>query len=168
MIINNAGVGPAAAILQASQASMDDTMKINVRGPFLLSQEAAKRMIAKQLTGSIINIASIYGLRVGLNNGVYATSKAALVQLTKAMSIELLGKGIRVNCIAPGYYRSEMTADFYDSAAGKKYLETKVPSKRLGRLEELDGALLLLASSASSNMTGSVVIVDGGHVTSSL
>jgi NAD(P)-dependent dehydrogenase (short-subunit alcohol dehydrogenase family) len=168
VIINNAGVGPAAPIIQATQQSMDETLRINVRGPFLLSQEAAKRMVGKGMTGSIINVASIYGIRVGLNNGVYATSKAALVQLTKAMAIELLGKGIRVNCIAPGYYRSEMTAAFYDSPAGKKYLETKVPSKRLGRLEELDGALLLLASSASSNMTGSVVVVDGGHSTSSL
>jgi len=168
VIINNAGVGPAASVLEATPESMNNTLDINVRGPFVLAQEASKRMIAKGLAGSIINVASIYGLRVGFNNGVYATSKAALVQLTKALAIELLSKNIRVNCIAPGYYRSEMTADFYDSPAGIKYLKEKVPSKRLGRLEELDGALLLLASKASSNMTGSVVVVDGGHSTSSL
>jgi NAD(P)-dependent dehydrogenase (short-subunit alcohol dehydrogenase family) len=168
VIINNAGVGPSAPVLEATPESVDDTMNINVRGPFVLSQEAAKRMIAKGLGGSIINVASIYGLRVGFNNGVYAMSKAAMVQMTKAMAIELLSQRIRVNCIAPGYYRSEMTADFYDSPAGIKYLKEKVPSKRLGRLEELDGPLLLLASDASSNMTGSVVVADGGHSSSSL
>ena len=102
VIVNNAGVGPDSSFLQASQNSFDDTMKINVRGAFILSQETAKRMIAKNIKGSIINIASIYGLRVGYNNSVYAISKAAMVQMTKAMSIELLSKGIRVNCIAPG------------------------------------------------------------------
>jgi NAD(P)-dependent dehydrogenase (short-subunit alcohol dehydrogenase family) len=84
------------------------------------------------------------------------------------MAIEVLGKGVRVNCICPGYYRSEMTGDFYDSEKGIKYLKTKVPSKRLGLVEELDGALLLLSSKASSNMTGSVIVVDGGHAVSSL
>jgi len=168
VIVNNAGVGPSAAVLNETQEQLDNTMRINVRGPFLLSMEAAKRMIAKQMTGSIINVASIYGLRVGFNNAVYATSKAALLHMTKAMAIELLGKGIRVNAIAPGYYRSEMTAEFYDSAPGKKFLQTKIPSKRLGLVHELDGALLLLASEASTNMTGSVVVVDGGHSTSSL
>jgi len=168
VVINNAGVGPSAAVLDATAESVDNTMDINVRGPFILAQEAAKRMIAKGLSGSIINVASIYGLRVGFNNGVYAMSKAAMIQMTKAMAIELLSKNVRVNCIAPGYYRSEMTADFYDSPAGKKYLQQKVPSKRLGRLEELDGPLILLASDASSNMTGSVVVADGGHSTSSL
>jgi NAD(P)-dependent dehydrogenase (short-subunit alcohol dehydrogenase family) len=147
---------------------MDETIAINVRGPFVIAQEASKRLIKAGKPGSIINVASILGLRVGFNNAVYATSKAALIQLTKALAIELLGKNIRVNCLAPGYYKSEMTSDFYESTAGKKYLQTKVPSKRLGRLEELNGAILLLASDASSNMTGSVVVVDGGHHISSL
>jgi NAD(P)-dependent dehydrogenase (short-subunit alcohol dehydrogenase family) len=169
VLVNNAGVGPNGAVLKESQSQIDNTLAINVRGPYLLSIEIARRLVAQNMEGSIINVASIYGLRVGLNNGTYATSKAALVQLTKALSIELLSKGIRVNAIAPGYYRSEMTSDFYDSPAGKKYLQTKVPSKRLGELPELDGALLLLASTRGcSNMTGSVVVVDGGHATSSL
>jgi len=168
VLINNAGVGPAAEVLKETQSQIDNTLAINVRGPFLLSIEVAKRLVSKNMTGSIVNIASIYGVRVGFNNATYGTSKAALIQLTKALAIELLGKGIRVNAIAPGYYRSEMTASFYDSAAGKKYLEMKVPSKRLGQLWELDGALLLLASKASNNMTGSVIVVDGGHAVSSL
>jgi NAD(P)-dependent dehydrogenase (short-subunit alcohol dehydrogenase family) len=168
VLINNAGVGPAAPVLKETQAQIDSTLAINVRGPYLLSLEIARRLVAKNLQGSIINVASIYGIRVGLNNATYATSKAALIQLTRAMAIELLGKGIRVNAIAPGYYRSEMTASFYDSPPGQKYLQTKVPSKRLGLLWELDGALLLLASKASNNMQGSVIIVDGGHHISSL
>jgi len=112
-------------------------------------------------------VSSIYGVRVGFNNSIYAISKAALIQQTKAMAIELLAKGIRVNALAPGYYRSEMTDDFFSSKAGQKYL-MKVPSKRLGLLDELDGPLLLLASEASSNMTGAVLVVDGGHSISSL
>lgn len=101
VIINNAGVGPDAPVLKASVQSFDEAMNINVRGPLVLSQEASRRLIEKGRTGSIINVASIYGLRVGFNNAVYATSKAAIVQLTKAMAIEVLGKGIRVNAIAP-------------------------------------------------------------------
>jgi len=168
VLINNAGVGPAAPVLKETQAQIDSALAINVRGPYLLSIEFAKRLVAQGASGSVINVASIYGIRVGVNNGTYAVTKAALIQQTKALAIELLGKGIRVNAIAPGYYRSEMTSTFYDSDAGKKYLQTKVPSKRLGLLWELDGALLLLASKASSNMTGSVIVVDGGHSTSSL
>lgn len=169
VIINNAGVGPSASVMSATAESVDSTMNINVRGPMLVTQEASRRMIARKVTnGSVINVASIYGFRVGFNNAVYATSKAALVQLTKAMAIELLGNGIRVNAIAPGYYRSEMTSEFYDSPKGQKYLQSKVPSKRLGLLPELDGPLVLLCSNASSNMTGTVVVADGGHLTSSL
>jgi NAD(P)-dependent dehydrogenase (short-subunit alcohol dehydrogenase family) len=169
VLINNAGVGPNTPVLKETQGQIDNTLAINVRGPYLLSMDIARRMIAANVEGSIINVASIYGIRVGLNNPTYATSKAALIQLTKAMAIELLSKGIRVNAIAPGYYRSEMTSSFYDSPAGQKYLQTKVPSKRLGELRELDGALLLLVSKRGcSNMTGSVVVVDGGHSISSL
>ena len=169
VLINNAGVGPNGPVLKETQEQIDNTLAINVRGPYLLSIEIAKRLVQKNMEGSIINVASIFGIRVGFNNPTYATSKAALVQLTKALAIELLGKKIHVNAIAPGYYRSEMTSDFYDSPAGQKYLQTKVPSKRLGDIPEMDGALLLLASRRGcSNMTGSIVVIDGGHSISSL
>mgnify|MGYP003681089774 FL=1 len=118
--------------------------------------------------GSVINIASILGLRVGTALSHYAVAKAGVVQLTKAMSLELARNNIRVNAIAPGYFRTEMNTDYFDTEHGQNYIRSKVPMRRLGQLEELDGPLLLLASEAGAFMTGSVLNVDGGHLSNSL
>nr|MCS5549131.1 SDR family oxidoreductase [SAR86 cluster bacterium] len=117
--------------------------------------------------GSIINIASILAERVGLNLSSYASAKAALVQLTKSMALELARSNIRVNALAPGYILTEINQDFFNTDEGKSYIG-KIPMKRLGLESELDGALLLLASNASSFMTGSVITIDGGHVVNPL
>jgi NAD(P)-dependent dehydrogenase (short-subunit alcohol dehydrogenase family) len=122
-------------------------------------------MQANGAGGTIINVASIFSFGVSKTLSAYATSKAAVAQMTKAMALELARDGIRVNALAPGYFPTEMNADFLASEAGQRLI-AKVPQKRAGALEDLEGPLLLLASDAGSYMTGSVVPVDGGALLS--
>ena len=119
------------------------------------------------IDGSVVNIASILGLRVAGAVAPYAISKAGVIQMTKALALEWARYGIRVNALAPGYFVTELNDDFFESDAGKALIR-RVPQRRLGQLEELDGPLLLLVSHAGSFMTGSVVTVDGGHMVSGL
>jgi NAD(P)-dependent dehydrogenase (short-subunit alcohol dehydrogenase family) len=124
-------------------------------------------MVKNELGGSIVNIASILGLRVSAQVPSYAASKAALIQLTKAMALELARYRIRVNALAPGYVETGINREFFDSDAGQALVK-RVPQRRIGRPEELDGPLLLLASDAGSYTTGAVLAVDGGHVVNTL
>ena len=124
-------------------------------------------MVENKLKGSIVNIASILGLRVAGAIAPYAISKAGVIQMTKALALEWARYGIRVNALAPGYFVTELNDDFFRSEAGQALIK-RVPQRRLGELRELDGPLLLLLSDAGSFMTGSVVTVDGGHLVSSL
>ena len=121
----------------------------------------------RQRPCSIVNIASILGLRVGFGESTYAISKAGVVQMTRAMALELARKGIRVNAICPGYFATEMNSAYLHSDAGQSYL-AGTTAGRMGVLEELDGALLLLASDAGSFINGVSLPVDGGHLVSSL
>ena len=113
--------------------------------------------------GAIVNIASIAGFAVMKTLAPYCVSKAGVIQMTKAMALELARDNIRVNAIAPGYFKTEINEQFWNSDAGKRML-SRMPFGRLGQLEELDGPLLLLSSDAGRYMTGSVVTVDGGHL----
>ena len=117
--------------------------------------------------GSIVNIASILGERVAGGVAPYAISKAGVVQATKAMALELARYDIRVNAILPGYVVTDLNRDFLQSPAGEK-LRSRIPTRRFGQLEDLDGPVLLLASAAGRHMTGAVLAVDGGHLVSSL
>jgi hypothetical protein len=117
--------------------------------------------------GSIINIASILGVRQAGGVLPYAVSKAGVIQLTKTLALELARFRIRVNALAPGYLDTELNGTFWKSDAGLAMIR-RIPQRRLGRLDDLDGPLLLLASDASAYMTGSVVAVDGGHLVSTL
>jgi len=141
-------------------------MDTNLKGAWLVAQEAARRMVEAG-GGNIINIASILGLRVIGGVSAYCASKAGLIHLTKAMALELGPHGVRVNTLAPGYIETDLNRDFFASNAGRSLIE-RIPHRRLGQLEDLDGSLLLLASDASRYMTGTVVTVDGGHTISSL
>jgi NAD(P)-dependent dehydrogenase (short-subunit alcohol dehydrogenase family) len=124
-------------------------------------------MVANALGGSIVNVGSILGLRVASQVPSYAASKAALIQLTKAMALELARHRIRVNALAPGYIETGINREFFASDAGQAMIK-RIPQRRIGTPDELDAPLLLLASDAGSYMTGSVVTVDGGHVVNSL
>ncbi|MCY1461447.1 5-keto-D-gluconate 5-reductase [compost metagenome] len=108
------------------------------------------------------------GLRVGTGYSHYGAAKAGVVQLSKSLALELARYQIRVNAIAPGYFKTEMTGDWFDSAGGQAYLRDTVPMRRLGTLQELEGPFLLLASEAGAFMTGAVLAVDGGHLVGSL
>ena len=161
VLVNNAGAAADKSLLETSEDEWDLLMDANLKGAWLVARAAAATMIANDSGGTIVNIASVLGSAVQKHTGPYAAAKAGLLHLTRAMALEWARHGIRVNAIAPGYYRTDMAADFLDSAAGQQ-LRKRIPQRRLGNPEELDGAILLLASGASSYMTGSVITVDGG------
>ncbi len=167
VLINNAGVTETGPALEVDEAGWDQVIDINLKGAWLAAQRTARRMVQHKISGSIVNIASILGLRVAGGVAAYAISKAGLVQMTKVLALEWARHGIRVNAIAPGYIETELNSAFFASAPGAALIK-RIPQRRLGRAAELDGALLLLASEASSFMTGSVVAVDGGHLVSGL
>ena len=167
ILVNNAGVVRDAPVLAQSEADWDMVIDTNLKGMFLMSQATARAMRARGAGGSIINIASILGLRQAGGVLPYAVSKSGVIQMTKTMALELARFGIRVNALAPGYLETELNSGFWDSDAGRAMIK-RIPQRRLGRPEELDGALLLLASDASTYMTGSVIAVDGGHLVNGL
>jgi NAD(P)-dependent dehydrogenase (short-subunit alcohol dehydrogenase family) len=166
-LVNNAGTADTAPALAVSPADFDRVMATNLRGPWLLSVAAAQRWKAAGKPGFIINIASILGERVAGQVAPYAISKAGIIQMTKALALEWARHSIRINALAPGYFGTEINAEFFASEAGQGMLK-RVPMRRLGQLEEIEGPFLLLASEASSFMTGAVIPVDGGHLVSSL
>ncbi len=162
LLVNNAGVAGDETTIHLSPADWDFVQSTNVDAVYHLSQLFAHRLIARGAPGSIINISSVAGFIVSETSAAYAVSKAAVVQMTKALAFALARHKIRVNGIAPGYIHSEMTNDYLASEAGKAMLK-RVPQRRAGDPSDLDGTLLLLASrKASGFMTGSTVIVDGG------
>jgi len=167
IVVNNAGVTVTKPLLKQSEEDWDAVVGTNLKGGWLVAQEAASRMVAAGKGGSIVNIASILGERVAGGVAPYAVSKAGLVQVTKVMALELARYDIRVNAILPGYVVTDLNRDFLESEPGEK-LRSRIPTRRFGQLENLDGPLLLLASGAGRHMTGSVLAVDGGHLVSSL
>ena len=167
IIVNNAGVTTSKPALQQSEADWDLVLDTNLKGAWLVAQEGSRRMVAAKRGGSIVNVASILGERVAGGVAPYAISKAGLVQATKALALELARYDIRVNAILPGYVVTDLNRDFLQSEAGEK-LRMRIPTRRFGEMQHLDGPLLLLASQAGSHMTGAVLAVDGGHLVSSL
>ena len=163
ILINNAGVNDTRKFKDLDEESWNFVLETNLNGAFRVAKSFTDLLLEQNKPGSVINIASILGLRVGLNLTSYAAAKAGLVQLTKSMALELARSGIRVNAIAPGYILTEINDDFFKTEEGQNYIKS-IPMNRLGLESELDGLLLLLASDASSFMTGSIIPVDGGHL----
>ncbi len=167
ILISNAGVAKSERFGEISEESWRFVMDANLDGVWRVGQAVVKRLKNAGQPGSIVNIASILGLGIQYGEVTYATSKAAVVQLTRAMALELVRDRVRVNALCPGYFRSEMTNAFFESERGRKFL-AGTTAKRLGKHDELDIPLLMLASDAGSFITGAALPVDGGHLLRSL
>lgn len=163
ILVNNAGIAHATRAVELSEAEWRRVLAIDLDAVFFWAQEAAKRMLAAGKRGAIINIASVAGLGVSKGIVAYATAKAGVIQLTKALGLELASRGVRVNALAPGWFLTDINRDYLLSEAGAK-LQREIPMGRFGEQGDLDGALLLLASEAGRYMTGATIVVDGGQI----
>ena len=167
ILVNNSGISIGRPLLEQTEQDWDDVIDVNLKGAFLVATEVARRMRITKTPGSIINIESIVSFRQAGHIAPYAISKAGLTQLTRTMALELARYQIRVNGIAPGYIKTDINRDFFATEAGTAMIN-RIPQRRLGNPEDLDGPLLLLASDASRFMTGSTIVVDGGHLCGNL
>jgi 3-oxoacyl-[acyl-carrier protein] reductase len=163
ILVNNAGIAHGGRATDMPAEEWRKLLGTNLDAVFFWAQEAARRMLAAKKQGAIINIASVLGLSVAKGVAAYATAKAGVVQLTKALAVELAFKGVRVNAIAPGWFVTEINDDYLNSEAGAA-IKREIPMGRFGKEGDLDGALLLLASDAGSYITGATLVVDGGQV----
>ncbi|HEX4882728.1 MAG TPA: glucose 1-dehydrogenase [Casimicrobiaceae bacterium] len=162
LVVNNAGIAVTKPALETDDESWMRVLDTNLSGAFRVARAAAQSMVAGDRGGAIVNVASILAYRVAKQVPAYVAAKAGLVRLTEALALELAPRGIRVNAIAPGYVETDMNRDFLHSPAGEAMLK-RVALRRFGVPSDLDGALLLLLSDAGAYMTGSTIVVDGGH-----
>ena len=162
VLVNNAGIAIVKAPERYEDADWDQVYETNLRAPWTLAQAVIKHRLEDGRPCSIINIASVLGLRPLGHIPPYAAAKAALINLGRDLCVDLAHKGIRVNALAPGYFETEMNRDWLKSEAGEK-LKQGIPTGRFGQPEDLDGAILYLASDASQFMNGNLLVVDGGH-----
>ncbi|ASJ72892.1 SDR family NAD(P)-dependent oxidoreductase [Granulosicoccus antarcticus] len=167
VVVNNAGISVPGRAMDYGISDWERTIATNLQGSFMVAQAAARALAREKKGGSIVNIASILGLRVAGQVSAYATSKAAVVQMSKSLALEWARFGIRVNVLCPGYFETALNKEFFATEAGLALIQ-RIPQRRLGQPEELDGAMLLLASDAGRFMTGTEIVVDGGHLVSGL
>lgn len=162
ILVNNAGIAVTKSALMTDESDWDCVIDTDLKGAWLMAKEVANHMVRLGHGGSIINIGSIIGIGAAARVPAYGTAKAGLHHLTRALAVEWARHDIRVNAIAPGYIETDLSREFLKSDAGQALLR-RGPQRRAGSPSELDGALLLLASDASRFMTGSILVVDGGH-----
>ena len=163
VLVNNAGIaGAEKPVLDLERREWEDALAVNLLGPALLARAVARGMVERR-QGRIINVASIAGLAPVSRLGPYCVSKAALIQLTRVMALELARHNVQVNALCPGYFRTPMNEAFFATPKGQAVVQHAIPMQRLGDPKELAPMVVFLASEASSFMTGSVVVVDGGQ-----
>jgi 3-oxoacyl-[acyl-carrier protein] reductase len=163
ILVNNAGIAHGGRAVEMAPEEWRRVLSTNLDSVFFWAQEAARRILAANKQGAVVNIASVLGLAVSKGAVAYAAAKAGVVQVTKALAVELAFKGVRVNAIAPGWFVTEMNDDYLMSEAGTA-IKREIPMGRFGNSGDLDGALLLLTSDAGSYITGATIVVDGGQV----
>ena len=162
ILVNNSGIsGPSWAVEQESK-DWDEVINTNLRGTFLMCREVGRSMI-KRKKGVVVNIASVAGM-IGIQKlAAYSSSKGGVIQLTKTLAQEWAKYGVRVNALAPGYFLTDINKDYFSTESGRKMIENHIPLNRIGIDHELSGAIIFLASEASSFMTGSTLVIDGGQ-----
>lgn len=163
----NAGMAVSKPSLKLSTDDWDAVLNVNLKGCWQVANEVARRLVEANSSGCIVNVSSILGRRVAGSVLPYTVSKAGVEQLTKALALEWARHGIRVNALAPGYIETDLNREFFKSESGQALIR-RIPQRRLGALRDLDGGLLLLASDASRYMTGTSLVIDGGHLQSTL
>lgn len=163
ILVNNAGVADdPIRFLDTGEEEWQRIVETNLNGAWRVARAGARHMAAAGVAGSIVNIASVYGLRTGAMKVAYNVSKAGVVQLTKSMAVELCREQIRVNALCPGWFLTDLNREYFESERGERYIRT-IPARRMGLMEDLTAPLLLLASNAAGGyMTGSALTVDGG------
>ena len=163
IVVNNAGVGDPAPAEAETPDAFRHTIAVNLTAPFVLSHLVARHMLERG-SGVIVNVSSVLGVVASgqIPFASYAASKGGVIQLTRELAAQWARRGVRVNALAPGWFASELTADMFADDRSMKWVERKTPMGRPGTANELDGALLFLASDASSYVTGQVLLVDGG------
>ena len=166
IVVNNAGIGGAGPAIDLSEAEWDRVLDTNLKGCFLVAQAVAHKLVAAGSGGAIVNIASIAGLHPSSGLSAYGASKAGLIQLTKTLALEWARYRIRVNALCPGYIETDINREFLATDAGQAMVR-RIPQRRLGTPQDLDGALLLFASDAGAYITGATLAVDGGRLVSS-
>ncbi len=162
ILVNNAGVAHSGRAVDLPEEEWRRVVGTNLDAVFFWAQEAARRMLAAKKAGAIVNIASVLGFGVAKGVVAYTTAKAGVVQLTKALALELAFKGVRVNAIAPGWFVTELNEEYLTGAAGAA-VKREIPIGRFGEDGDLDGALLLLASDAGRYIAGATIVVDGAQ-----
>ena len=169
ILVNNAGISVTQKLVDVTPESYDEVMNVNLRGAFFVAQEVAKRMIARSkgeapgtyTGGRIVNVASMAGLRVLSQIGVYCMSKAGVVHMTRSMALEWGRFGINVNALCPGYIDTEINHGHWQTDAGQKLVQM-LPRKRVGQPQDLDSALMMLCANESHFVNGAVIAADDG------
>ena len=162
ILVNNAGTNVPEPFLEVSAENLDKMLAVNVKGVFLVSQAAARRMVERGESGSIINISSQMGHVGASRRTVYCATKHAVEGLTKAMAVELASHNVRVNSVAPTFIETPMTKPFLEDETFRENTLSQIPLGRFGRVEDVTGAVVFLASPAAGLITGASLLVDGG------
>ena len=164
VLVNNAGVWEGSFLVRLKKEDWDRVLKVNMTGAYLMAKAAGKVML-KQKSGTIINVSSISGFKPFQQSMAYAATKAAVIQMTKVIAMELGPAGIRVNAIAPGFFDTDMTKRYQEPDA-KESLDSytaRIPLRKRGQPEDLSGLIVFLASAASDHITGQTIVIDGGE-----